>query len=203
MIQSGDVFLVPLLAERRALATILGFGSPAWNPRLTVMLVAAHDCLVIGDPPKELPDKIAHQYWCVCSFVEEGNWSLIRRDADTKLKLAPAVDDSVWATHECFLDDLRHRLRLERQTYKGAEFTFSHECRRCGAALHPGFARCPQCRAIRAEFDDLERFVVEQPGRCCLSGALCDVMDSAGSYYWAPYFVDRVKAGEIPGATSK
>jgi hypothetical protein len=88
---------------------------------------------------------------------------------------------------------------LERQTYTGAEFTFSTHCRACGAPLHPGFARCPRCGAIREEFVGLEGFVADRPGCCCLSGALSDVRDADGRYYWAPYFIDRLRAGEAGG----
>jgi hypothetical protein len=158
------------------------------------MLVGAYACLVEDIPPADAPGPLAQQYWCLCSFVDEGQWLLVRRGCPAASE-QPLTPDCVWACHQLFLDDLRQRLGLRRQTYTGAEFTFSTYCRQCGARLHPGFARCPMCRAIREEFCGLERYVADQAGCCCLSGALSDVRDSDGQYYWAPYFIDRVRAG--------
>jgi hypothetical protein len=198
MVQAGDVYLVTLQPGKQALATVLGLGAPPWNPRLRVMLVGAYDCLVEGSPPGDLPGLLAQRYWCVCSFVEDGKWALVRRGISAASG-QPSTADCVWATHELFLDDLRQRLGLPRQTYTGAEFRFSTHCRGCGAHLHQGFARCPKCQAIREEFLGLERFVADRVGSCCLSGALSDVRDSDGRYYWAPYFIDRVRAGLSSG----
>jgi hypothetical protein len=198
MVRIGDVYLIPLLPGKQALATILGLGAPSWNPRLTVMLVGASDRVVEGAPPADPPGAPVLRYWCVCSFPEEGGWALVRRGTGATPE-RPSVADPVCATHELFLDDLRQRLGLERQTYTGAEFTFSTHCRACGAPLHPGFARCPRCGAIREEFVGLERFVADRPGCCWLSGALSDVRDVDGRYYWAPYFIDRLRSGEAGG----
>ncbi len=196
MVRTGDIYLIPLLPGQQVLATILGLGVPPWNPRLAVMLVGVYECLVMDVPAIGFPNTLMQRFWCVCSFVEEGKWSLVRRATPTGSEL-PSSADSVWATHELFLDDLRQRFGLERQTYKGAEFTFSNDCKGCGTSLHRGFARCPKCPSVREEFRGLERFVADQVGRCCLSGACSDVRDSDGNYYWAPYFIDRVRTGEI------
>jgi hypothetical protein len=198
MVRPGDIYLIPLLPGKRALATILGLGGASWNPCLQAMYVAAHDFIVDDTPPADLPHTRLRRYWCVTSLVEEGKWDLVRRD--TAMNSEPLGSaDSVWATHELFLDDLRQHLGLERQTYKGAEFTFSTQCAACGSQLHRGFARCPTCRAIREEFCGLEHFVADRVGCCCLSGALSDVRDSDGRYYWAPYFIDRLRVGEVGG----
>ena len=196
---SGDVYLIPLLQGKQALATVLGVGSAPWNRHLAVMLVGAHNCIITGAPPTDSPPALIARYWCCCSFIEEGNWSLVK--PGTTGPFGPASSaNPVWGTHELFLDDLRQHLGLERQTYKRAEFTFSTNCKACGACLHQGLARCPQCRAIRIEFDGLEQFVSDQLGCCCLSGAVSDVRDENGNYYWAPYFIDRIRAGEVPQA---
>src|SRR4051812_35615223 len=120
MVRAGDVYLIPLLPGKQAVATVLGLGAPPWNPRLQVMLVGVYDCLVEGDPLADLPGMLAQRYWCVCSFLEEGRWSLVQRGTPPASG-QPSSADCVWATHELFLDDLRQRLGLERQTYKGAE----------------------------------------------------------------------------------
>lgn len=198
MPRTGDVYLIPLLPGKQALATVLGLGAPSWNPGFQVMLIGAYNCLVAGSAPTSNPGTVMKRYWCECSFIQEGNWSLVRHIPVSSEKLSAV--DSVWGTHELFLDDLRQNLGLERQTYTGAEFTFSEECAACGGNLHQGFARCPNCRAIREEFRGLERFVADQPGICCLSAAVSDVRDADGQYYWAPYFIDRVRAGEVPSA---
>jgi hypothetical protein len=198
MIQCSEIYLIPLFPGQRAIAAILGLGSPAWNPRLKVMHIVAFDRIVVNEPPRELPGNVVQQCWCSCSFVEEGNWSLVRRGEKTDIQFPP-TPESVWLNHELFLDDLRKRLGLGRQTYQSAERTFSDECSVCGGPLYPGFARCSICRAIRKEFKGLERFVVDKPGPCCRSGAPGDVRDQNGNYYWAPYFIDMVNAGEIPG----
>ncbi|VTR98305.1 unnamed protein product [Gemmata massiliana] len=198
MVRIGDVYLIPLLPSKQAVATVLGLGIPTWNLLSQVMLIGVYDYLIEGTPPTDLPERLVRPYWCICSFVEEGKWSLIQRGT-LAASTGPSSIDSVWATHELFLDDLRQRLGLERQTYTGAEFTFSTHCRECEAVLHQGFARCPKCRAIREEFRGLEQFVADRVGCCCLSGARSDVRDSDGSYYWAPYFIDRVRAGSSGG----
>src|SRR5687768_13079578 len=87
LVRSGDVYLIPLLPGQQTLVTILGLGSPPWNPRLTVMLVGAHEGLVVGVPPVGTPGPLLRHYWCVCSFVEEGNWSLVRHEATPVFQL--------------------------------------------------------------------------------------------------------------------
>src|SRR5262249_10367097 len=134
MIRTGDVYLIPLLPGKQALVTIVGLGNLPWEPFAPVMLVEAYNCLIPGPLPTDLPTATVARYWCVVSFAEVGNWSLVRREGAVTSERLPARF-SVWATHELFLDDLRQRLGLERQTYKGAEFTFSTNCRRCGAPL--------------------------------------------------------------------
>jgi hypothetical protein len=191
-VRPGDAYLIPLQPGKQAIATIFGLGVPLWNPRLQVMLVGVYNCLVDAAPPSDFLDMLPHRYWCISWFVKQGKWSLIRRGSqETSGKTSTA--HSVWGTHELFLDELRQRLGLERQTYKGAEFTFSTHCRVCGAKLYRGFARCPKCRDIREEFHGLEQFVADEVGICQLSGATTDVRDSDGLYYWAPYFIDRVR----------
>ncbi len=199
MVRVGDVYLIPLLPGKQALAAALALGAHPWLPRLRVMLIGAYNCIVEGTAPADLPEMLAQRYWCVGSFIAEGKWSLLRRGIPASSE-RPSSADCVWFTHELFLDDLRQRLGLERQTYTGAEFTFSTHCQECGAPLHQGFARCPRCRAIREEFRGLERFVADRVGLCCLSAARSDVQDSDGRYYWAPYFIDRVRAG-LSGGT--
>jgi hypothetical protein len=194
MVRVGDVYLIPLLPGKQALATIIALGAPSWNSRLQGMLVRVYNWVIEGTPPADLPEVVAQRYWCVDSFIVEGKWALVRRGCPEISEWSSSAD-CVWATHELFLDDLRQHLGLERQTYKGAGFTFSTHCRECGAQLHQGFARCPKCRVIREEFRRLERFVADQVGLCCLSAARSDVRDSDGRYYWAPYFIDRVRAG--------
>lgn len=193
MVRVGDLYLIPLVPGKHALATVLGLGAPPWNPRLRAMLIGAYNCLVDCTPPADMPTTPVRRYWCVGSFIDEGKWVLVRRG--TPLTLERLSADCVWATHDLFLDDLRQCLGLERQTYTGAEFTFSTHCWQCGTQLQQGFARCPKCRAIREEFFGLERFVADRVGCCCLSGAQSDVRDSDGKYYWAPYFIDRIRAG--------
>lgn len=195
MVQTGDVYLIPLLPGKHALAMVLGLDAPPWNPRLQIIHLGAYDCLIDGPLPTTLPGRMAQRYCCICSFVEEGKWTLVRRGSLAGSDRPSSSADCVWATHELFLDDLRQLLGLERQTYRGAEFSFSTHCELCKEPLHDGFARCPKCRAIRKEFRGLEQFVTVQMGRCCLSGALSDVRDSDGNYYWAPYFIDRVQVG--------
>jgi hypothetical protein len=72
-------------------------------------------------------------------------------------------------------------------------------CRRCGAALYQGFARCqnPECRAIREEFQDYGSVVVDQVTACIFSGAPTDVQLPNGDSFWAPYFLDMVAEGLI------
>ena len=79
----------------------------------------------------------------------------------------------------------------------GAEFTFTSKCDQCGVSLRKGFARCPACRALRLEFAGWEHCVVDTPGACCLSGATANVLAPDGNYYWAPYFIDLVRAGKF------
>ena len=193
MVSAGDIYLIPLLPGRHVVATVLNLGAAPWNPRIEIMLIGIRNRLIDGTLPVELPGLLAQQYWCDCSFVEEGKWSLVRHENPATSE-RPMSAACVWATHEVFLDDVRQRLGLPRQTYTSSEFTFSTHCRECGAELHKGFARCRNCRAIRAEFRGLERFVADSVGCCCLSGSETDVRDSDGNYYWAPYFIDRVRA---------
>jgi hypothetical protein len=200
MVQPGDVYRIPLVSGHHAVVTILGLGHPPWNPSWSVMLAGIHERAILQDAPINWPVTVIERYWCDCAFVADGKWSLVERGTVPEQK--GSLADSVWATYELWLDDVRQSLGFERQTYKGAEFTFSTICNACGAALAEGFARCRKCRTIREEFRGLERFVAEQPGRCCLSGALCDVQEPNGDYYWAPYFIGRVRAGEVTPASA-
>ncbi len=115
MVQPGDIYLIPLQMGKQALATVLGLGTPPWSPRLHVMFIGAYDCPVEDTPPADLPRMLAQRYWCLCSFVEEGKWSLVRRGPPAASG-QPSTADCEWATHGLFLDDLRQRLGLERQT---------------------------------------------------------------------------------------
>jgi hypothetical protein len=198
-VHKGDVYLIPVHGDQQAVVTILSVGFLSWNPLLAIMLVGVHDRLVQRQAESAMSAPFISQYWCVCSFVEQGHWSRVRHGTRSNSELVSA-DGSIWATHELFLDELRKRLGLERQTYTSAECTFSTHCVACRSRLPTGFARCPNCRAIREEFVGLERYVTDEFGHCCLSGAMSDVKDSDGNYYWAPYFIDRVRAGEVPGS---
>ena len=155
---------------------------------------------MVGKPRRGLSAAPSDRYWCLCSFVFEGNWQFIRRETPAT-SATLTREDSVWATHELFLDQLRQQLGLERQTYTGAEFTFSQHCAGCGHELRRGFARCGNCGALRIEFAGLDRFVADEAGCCCFSGAETDVLGPDGNYYWAPYFIDRIRDGKIDVAT--
>jgi hypothetical protein len=70
------------------------------------------------------------------------------------------------------------------------------ECHKCGRHNF-GVARCqsPGCGVLRKEFCGREAVVVEEVGRCVLSGALTDVRLPNGDYVWAPYFLGFLHAG--------
>jgi hypothetical protein len=193
MVQPAEVYLIPLLPGKQALAVILGPTFPSCESGLEEMDVGICDCLVEGTPPTNLPRRLLQRYWCYSSFIEEGKWTLLWRGIPTRR--TASRNGLISGQYDLFLDHLRQLLGFPRQKYTSASFTFSTYCRNCLERLYPGFARCPNCRAIRDEFRGLERFVVDQLGQCCLSGAMADVRDLDGSYYWAPYFIDALRAG--------
>ena len=77
--------------------------------------------------------------------------------------------------------------------------TFSNTCKRCDSPIYQGFARCQNsaCIALRDEFKDFEKVVVETKGYCFLSGAPSDVQLPNGYFIWAPYFIDYIESGLI------
>jgi hypothetical protein len=209
IVRTGDVYLIPLLQERWAIATIISAARLEWDASLPIMLIGVHNAVVTGRAREHLPTEPMKHYWCYCSFIGEGHWLLVRshrigalwryflgRDKSAESE-QPAAQTSVWATYELFVDDLRQHLGLERQTYTGAQFTFSRTCGKCTKEFDIGLARCPHCGTIRGEFAGMEQFVTDHTGFCYLSGAKTDVRGPDGEYYWAPYFIDRVRTGKI------
>ncbi len=70
------------------------------------------------------------------------------------------------------------------------------DCPKCGRPSL-GFARCrtPGCGGLREGFRGRESVVVEETGRCVISGAWTDVRLPNGDYLWAPYFLAFLQWG--------
>jgi hypothetical protein len=140
------------------------------------------------------------RFCCLPSFIDEGKWKFIRREPVPKPELTKS-QATLLGDYRMFIDIIRERVGLERLTYKSAQFTMSPTCPSCGSRLKMGFASCPNCRAVRPEFKGLERYVSEETGFCALSAAATDVKGPDGKYYWAPYFLDMIRAWKFDGTT--
>lgn len=195
-IRVGNIYSVPLEKNKATLVKVLGLGKHRLGyPK--AMLVETYDVLTSSPRSADLRNGRPLSRYCGCrSFVEEGGWSLAEYDASTIPRPIEA-EFTLIASYDCFLDDVRQRLGLERLKYKGAQFTFSTKCRNCGAGLQAGFARCKKCRAIRPEFAGWEHCVSDTIGSCVLSGSATDVKAPDSQYYWAPYFIDLVREGKF------
>ena len=195
-IRVGNVYRVPLKENKATLVKVLGLGKHRLGYS-KAMLVETYDSSTPElNAPVPLERRPLRRYLVCRSFVEEGGWSLVGYDSSTTPHPTEA-EISLWCTYDLLLDEVRQRLGLERLKYKGAQFTFSTKCGKCGAGLQIGFARCRNCRAIREEFIGWEYCVTDSVGECVLSAAKSDVKAPDGNYYWAPYFIDLVRAGKF------
>jgi hypothetical protein len=187
-IRVGNTYAVPLEKGKTTFVKVLGLGKHRLGFS-EAMLVETYGSLATGPGPSHLRERHPLRRYCsCCSFVEEGDWSLIEYDSST-IPQPTEAEFTLWADYSCFLDDVRQRLGLERLKYRGAEFTFSTKCSNC--------ARCRKCRALRQEFAGWENCVTDTVGSCVWSGSATDVKAPDGNYYWAPYFIDLVRDGKF------